>query len=37
MSEEELAWMKRVGKAVRAAKLTQVNGPVTLWNWMFGD
>jgi aryl-alcohol dehydrogenase-like predicted oxidoreductase len=36
MDEEELAWMKRVGKAVRSAKLKQVTGPVSLWNWMFG-
>jgi aryl-alcohol dehydrogenase-like predicted oxidoreductase len=36
MSDDELAWMKRVGRAIRAAAPTkQVRGPASLWNWLF--
>ena len=36
MNEDELAWMKRVGKAIRTSAATkQVRGPASLWNWLF--
>jgi aryl-alcohol dehydrogenase-like predicted oxidoreductase len=36
MSEDELAWMKRVGKGVRAAASTRRPGPVTLLDRLTG-
>ena len=37
LDAEELAWMKRVGRAIRAGGRRQVSGPASLWHWLFGE